>query len=359
MRKLATCIGIALFFSLAAGGFAQATPPYSPHVLGCMNTYEYRPDPFAVRLDGSSVDSPQAKFPVASIDRTSPEHRRLRERWEKDQASLQQKFEISGDFRHESDFAVALLHNGSTADALAVFQRLAAAHPKEYALASNLGTSYELSGEDGKALQWVRKAMELHPGSHEGTEWLHVRILEAKIAGLHHGDGLADHSIAGVDFGNNRAPSWPEEFENSPEEQKRIVDALRYQLKERVQFVPPRDPVVAQMLFDLSNAVALQRTLGDGMAVAAIAMNYAEGELLEKIQDRYHYYELLSDRSVVGQIRRHPWLFTSAILFIVTVLLLMLYRLVAAGRVSRLNGKGARSISVCSHSATDTFGGLA
>lgn len=321
MKRLALALTFALLLGVADSALSQSpqlSDSYAP-LLACGNGYDYHPDPNSIRLNGSRVYGPDPKFSTSKIDRRSHYRKTIRERWQKDEAKLKKKFERSSDFRHESDYALALLHNGSTAEALAIFQRLAAAHPEEYTLAANLGTAYELSGKNELALQWIEKAMHLHPESHEGTEWLHVKILKTKLTGISSPADLTWHSVAGVDFGKSRKPSWPDDIENSPEEQERIIKALQYQLAERVQFVEPREPIVAQLLFDLSNAVALRHTVGDAMAVSQLAMKYAEGDLLERIQQRHHYYYLLTDRTPIGQIRRHPWLFSSLFLLVVAL----------------------------------------
>jgi len=45
----------------------------------------------------------------------------------------------------------------------------------------DLGTAYELAGKNEPALRWIREGLRRNPNSHKGTEWLHVKILEAKI----------------------------------------------------------------------------------------------------------------------------------------------------------------------------------
>jgi hypothetical protein len=49
-------------------------------------------------------------------------------------------------------------------------------------VAANLGTALELLGNKEEALHWIREGIRRNPQSHEGTEWLHAKILEAKIA---------------------------------------------------------------------------------------------------------------------------------------------------------------------------------
>ncbi len=56
-----------------------------------------------------------------------------------------------------------------------------AQHPNDYSIIANLGTAYELTGNDEKALELIRKAVAINPNSHYNSEWIHVRILEEKV----------------------------------------------------------------------------------------------------------------------------------------------------------------------------------
>lgn len=59
--------------------------------------------------------------------------------------------------------------------------------------------------------------------------------------------------------------------------QKSLADieaALEYQLHERLEFVKPPDPVVADLLFDLSNVLALTRTSEHANAIHELSLSY-------------------------------------------------------------------------------------
>lgn len=153
-----------------------------------------------------------------------------------------------------TELGVLLVFQGQYTRAVNHFLMLERRYPGRYETATNLGTALELSGHDEPALRWIRIGIQRNPESHGGSEWLHVRILDAKIAAARDPAYLASHSIAGVTFapvrvppvpqsmpaGNNGAPVLPWELDN----------ALANQLLERVQFVSPKDPVVANLLLD-------------------------------------------------------------------------------------------------------------
>ena len=88
----------------------------------------------------------------------------------------------STNFTDRSDYAVALMYLGRHQEAVTLLHQLEAERPGEYFVAGNLGTAYELTGKNEEALRWIREAIRRNPAAHEGTEWLHAKILEAKIA---------------------------------------------------------------------------------------------------------------------------------------------------------------------------------
>src|SRR5258708_7777149 len=84
-------------------------------------------------------------------------------------------------FNDRSDYSVALMFLGRSEEAVTLLNQLEKEKPGEYFIAANLGTAYELSGNNEEALKWIKEGIHRDPTSHEGTEWLHVKILEAKI----------------------------------------------------------------------------------------------------------------------------------------------------------------------------------
>ena len=85
-------------------------------------------------------------------------------------------------------------------EAIELLEELEKKSPGQYAVAANLGTAYELNGDNRKALEWIKKGVERNPESHFGTEWLHVKILEAKIAIEQNPEWLSNHSVLETDF---------------------------------------------------------------------------------------------------------------------------------------------------------------
>ncbi len=144
------------------------------------------------------------------------------------------------------DYGMVLVVNGRYEDAKNVYLEIEKIKPGQYITASNLGTVYELTGDNKNALLWIRKSVQLNAASHDSSEWLHVRILEAKLAG---NAAINSDFILHANFGRDSMPV----SELSKAQLQQLRKALFYQLNERLTFIHPEDKIVAQLLFDLAN----------------------------------------------------------------------------------------------------------
>lgn len=152
-----------------------------------------------------------------------------------------------------NNLAAVLIRANRPAPAARLLESLEATHPGRYSTAANLGTAYELLGRNQDALRWIREGIARNPDSHEGTEWLHVRILEAKLAAGERGPDPA-RSLAGLDFGTEVVPvvppSLPQGNDGRPVGLYALGLAFRYQVLERSELVPAPDAVVASLMRD-------------------------------------------------------------------------------------------------------------
>jgi tetratricopeptide (TPR) repeat protein len=190
-----------------------------------------------------------------------------------DGAQMEAELRDATDFGKRSDYAVALMYLGRSKEAVALLQYLEKEKAGEYFIAANLGTAYELSGNNEQALHWIREGIRRDPESHLGTEWLHAKILEAKIAQEKDADYFKKHSVLNlnpasigqqstIDVGDKHL-KW-----------KELTDALQYQLKERLQFVKPPDPCVAGLLFDYAAIEAARNTLESARELLQMALDF-------------------------------------------------------------------------------------
>ncbi len=221
--------------------------------LGALLTFDWK---------GESVDShslyifsllpPQAKenfkLPFETYQATLGQ-----KEWEEKLSQLEGETEFS----KRNDYAATLIHLGRLEEAVSVLLALEKEEPGHYGVASNLGTAYELMGQDALALEWIKKGIDRNPKSHDGSEWLHVRILESKIKMKEQPGWLKTHSVSGIDFGPGPLPQLPSSNQALPTGNQgqplsfvEAYDGIGYQLKERLQFVKPSDPIVADLLLD-------------------------------------------------------------------------------------------------------------
>jgi tetratricopeptide (TPR) repeat protein len=147
-------------------------------------------------------------------------------------------------YKAHSDYAVNLARIGKIQEALAILESLVKKYPNEYNIMANLGTVYELSGNPEKALEWIKKSVAKNPESHHGSEWVHIKILEAKLKIKENPKWLEKNSVLGLNI---------KQLQNEPfyDNTKKITNDLIYQLNERIPFTASPDEIVAQILMDL------------------------------------------------------------------------------------------------------------
>ncbi len=154
---------------------------------------------------------------------------------------FERKPDPAAEYGRELDYSVALLFLGRFEDAVRTLVALEAKHPGHYETASNLGTAYEFAGRLPEAIRWIEEGIARNPAAHEGSEWLHLAILRAKQKEAGDPDWLARHSVLELAPARSNADT---------------VRAIDYQLRERLQFVAPRDAAVCDLFFQAAMRVA-------------------------------------------------------------------------------------------------------
>lgn len=131
--------------------------------------------------------------------------------------------------------------------AVSIFNELESSTPGRYRVAANLGTAYELKGDFESALHWIREGIRRNPDAHEGTEWLHVQIIRARMKLREDPDFLRNHHV--IEVSGPPSENAHVEIDGNTFTLDQMREALHYQLKERMIFVKPADPVVADLLY--------------------------------------------------------------------------------------------------------------
>lgn len=187
---------------------------------------------------------------------------------------MERRLRDSHDFEGRNDYAVALVLLGRDPEAISLLEAMEKERPGEYATAGNLGTAYELAGKNELALHWIREGMRRNADSHEGTEWVHVKILEAKIEQEKQPDYFKTHSVLNLDPNRIQDASSVVTFENKPFSSQDVRTAIHYQLAERLQFVKKTDPSVASLLFDYAALEAATTTVENLRLILDLAVKF-------------------------------------------------------------------------------------
>lgn len=174
-------------------------------------------------------------------------------------------YQNTGDLKRYSDYAVQLIYLGEYQKAKKVYEEIELLSPNLYTTASNLGTIYELIGKPDSALLWIKKSIEINPKSHNGSEWIHIKILEYQINGSNE-DRI---SILGLDFGNASIPANPKKYDL-----RELSQHISHQLRERTRFVKPKNYTVGNIYFDYGNVIAQIRDVESALQSYDAALEY-------------------------------------------------------------------------------------
>jgi len=210
----------------------------------------------------------------------------------------------------------AKIYLGQYDEAIKLLQQLEIEKPRQYAVTANLGTVYELSGNNEEALRWITEAINRNRDSHMGTEWVHEKILKVKIATAKEPDYFARHTVLDLNPESIKDNIMVDGQSHSAEE---VDKALEYQLLERIKFVKPKEPVVAALLFDYAAVEAATRTLESAEKLLNLSAEY--GYPIEKIQPLIKLYD-----HKIALRKTKQWVFYSLIGACVIGLLAYLYK---------------------------------
>jgi tetratricopeptide (TPR) repeat protein len=189
---------------------------------------------------------------------------------------LDKLYRKTNDVDYLSDKGYVLILQGKYEEAVKLYIELEKIKPNRYSTASNLGTAYELLGENEKALFWIKKSFEIDPTSHNNSEWLHVNILEAKIKG---GKYVNSDFLITTNFGQEKEPKT----DLSRKTLLKLRTELFFQLNERMSFIKDKNEIVALLLFDLGNLHLLVNSPYEAKETYQSAINYGlENSLIKE-----------------------------------------------------------------------------
>jgi tetratricopeptide (TPR) repeat protein len=186
-------------------------------------------------------------------------------------------YKATKDLDYLSDKGLLLILLKEYDKAIELYLKIEKIKPNRYSTASNIGTVYELTGDNENALKWIKRSIEIDPKSHNSSEWIHVKILEAKLKEDHPFNSL---ELINTDFGTDSLPKTS----LSKEVLTNLGDAIYYQVNERISFIKPKDKIVAQLLFDLANITFLSGNPGDAILIYDEANEYGFDSIKVKMR---------------------------------------------------------------------------
>lgn len=211
--------------------------------------------------------------------------------------AISHRGEKEDDFQNESNIALYYMKLGQVKKALEKLEVLTAEYPDEYIIIANLGTAYELDGQLKNALKFIKKGYEINPTSHYGSEWIHIKILEAKIAHGANSDWLRRNAIISVE----------ELLENqSNQHDHNYRNHLVTQIRTRVPFTPSPNPVIANLLRTYAEFCEEHSSYENALMARIYVLEFedrgitlirdrkAMSDLIEKIKNREEIYSNFS-----------------------------------------------------------------
>lgn len=196
----------------------------------------------------------------------------IERRLAEDGVKMEAKLRGSTKFEDRNDYAIALMYLGRAAESVELLKQLEQERPGQFYVAANLGTAYELAGNNTEALKWINEGIRRNPADHDGTEWLHAKILEAKLAHEKDAHYFEKHSVLELQPGQiSDAKLTLSGKTMTPQE---LAKAIEYQLGERLQFVKKPDPSVASLLFDYAAIEAATKSMESAKHILKMATDY-------------------------------------------------------------------------------------
>lgn len=183
----------------------------------------------------------------------------------------------SANYKTHSDIALNLMKLGKADSSVLLLRSLLRDYPDEYNINANLGTAYELTGKLDSALKYISRGVEINATSHRGSEWVHVKILEAKIKEKKYRGWIDTHPIIELNDLLQKIDSA-----NKRHELSTINHQVFYQIRTRAPFTPAPNKVLANILVTLGDFNAKVETYENALLAYANAINYEPSPYIQR-----------------------------------------------------------------------------
>lgn len=194
-------------------------------------------------------------------------------------------------FEQLNDYGVVLIQAHRYQEAIEIFEQLEKQRQNVAQTAANLGTAYELAGQISKARYWIQQGIKRNAHIHEGSEWIHLKILDAQMKQNENPEWIKQNDVFGLNFGNGAAPKAKVkqiEFDGQRYNLNQIFEHSKIQMLQRLSLVD-KDPITAQILFNMANIEVIQ--MGEEEDAAGVLystashLGYHDPELLQMRKD--------------------------------------------------------------------------
>lgn len=155
-------------------------------------------------------------------------------------------------YQNISDYGAWLLMAGRYAEGLDLFRALSKKYPQVYEINANTAVAYELNGNIDSALYWERASLKINPTAHGNSEWIHLKILEARKQLQADPDWCLHHNV--TDVVNRIKETYKFEEHEDFNEGSRIFSDFMNQLEERFPFTYAEDKVMGKLMMELGDA---------------------------------------------------------------------------------------------------------
>jgi tetratricopeptide (TPR) repeat protein len=237
---------------------------------------------------------------------------------------LDSLYKATKDVDYLSDKGYILIIQKKYSEALSIYFKIEQLKPNRYSTASNIGTIYELLGDNKKALLWINRALQINSKSHNGSEWLHIKILQAKIGGEKY---ISSNFLINTDFGENNEPK----SKMSKSDMETLIKSLYYQLNERISFIKSEDKIIGLLLFELGNLAVLDKKYDEAIYIYEKAGDYGfKNEILNrridyanwKVNDKF--YSQINNLNAINEYHKKLFVITFITASLVIIILLVI-----------------------------------
>ncbi len=188
-----------------------------------------------------------------------------------------EKYKKTKDYKYLSDYAWELVKRKETKQAIIILDSLLKTHPNEYNILANLGTAYEIAGNNTKALELLTKAVAINKNSHYGSEWIHLNILKHKI----NNEAFPIEKIIGLGIENYNS-QWNTATWAHTIPVDSLLKSIAYQLHERIRFIAPKDKIIGRLIFDFAAIISKTKSKEEALPFYDYAMYY-DNELYKEV----------------------------------------------------------------------------